>query len=127
MATVRTGRVYDPPAPRDGTRILVMRFWPRGVRKERVDEWMTEVAPSRELVLGFKHKGLPWREFVRRYRAELPTGALERLRARKGTITLLCGCAEEERCHRGLLRNWIAKLPPPRTDLSSRLRSRRPS
>ncbi len=38
------------PEPKDGTRLLVMRFWPRGVRKERFDAWMRELAPSVELL-----------------------------------------------------------------------------
>ncbi len=36
--------------PDDGTRILTMRFWPRGVRRERFDAWMRELAPSAELL-----------------------------------------------------------------------------
>jgi uncharacterized protein YeaO (DUF488 family) len=36
---IRTKRVYDPPAPEDGTRVLVDRLWPRGLTKEesRID------------------------------------------------------------------------------------------
>jgi uncharacterized protein YeaO (DUF488 family) len=32
-ANVKLKRVYDPPAASDGTRILVDRLWPRGVKK----------------------------------------------------------------------------------------------
>ena len=28
---LRTKRVYDPPEKTDGTRVLVMRLWPRGI------------------------------------------------------------------------------------------------
>ena len=44
-------RVYEPPAPEDGTRILVDRLWPRGLSKEaaRVDEWPKALTPSTEL------------------------------------------------------------------------------
>ncbi|MQM31811.1 MAG: hypothetical protein CRU78_15340, partial [Candidatus Accumulibacter phosphatis] len=28
---VKLKRVYEPPAPADGTRVLVDRLWPRGV------------------------------------------------------------------------------------------------
>ncbi len=38
----------ETPEPEDGTRILTMRFWPRGVRRERFDAWMRELAPSAE-------------------------------------------------------------------------------
>ena len=86
---VRTKRIYEPRGAADGTRILVMGFWPRGIRKGRVDEWNRDVAPSKELVFAFKRHGLPWRRYVRRFRAELRPAALEALRRRKGTITLL--------------------------------------
>jgi uncharacterized protein YeaO (DUF488 family) len=32
---IRTNRVYDPPDPSDGFRVLVDRLWPRGVAKEK--------------------------------------------------------------------------------------------
>ncbi len=31
---IKTKRAYEDPAPDDGTRFLVDRFWPRGVKKE---------------------------------------------------------------------------------------------
>jgi len=43
---IKAKRVYDPPEPGDGVRVLVDRLWPRGVRREAVDVWMREVAPS---------------------------------------------------------------------------------
>jgi len=109
VATVKIKRVYEPRAGSDGTRILVMRFWPRGIRRGHFDEWDRDVAPSRELLGAFKHQGLAWNQFARRFRAELRPGALEALRRRKGTITLLCGCADESRCHRRLLRRWLTE------------------
>src|SRR2546425_2266333 len=35
--------VYDAPAASDGTRVLIMRLWPRGIRKSRVDIWLKEL------------------------------------------------------------------------------------
>jgi uncharacterized protein YeaO (DUF488 family) len=107
VATVRTKRVYEPRTASDGIRILVMRFWPRGIARGHVDEWNRDLAPSRELLGAFKHRGLAWNGFARRFRAELRPGTLEALRRRKGTLTFLCGCADESRCHRGLLRRWL--------------------
>ncbi|WP_034926463.1 DUF488 domain-containing protein, partial [Komagataeibacter rhaeticus] len=34
---IHVRRVYDPPAPDDGSRVLVDRLWPRGVSKQRAD------------------------------------------------------------------------------------------
>lgn len=89
MGTVKTKRVYEPREAADGTRILVMRFWPRGIKKSHFDEWNRDVAPSRELVFAFKRGGLPWEEYVGRYRAEMRPEAVAALRDREGTITLL--------------------------------------
>ena len=48
---VRLKRAYEPPSRSDGTRVLVDRLWPRGVKKTdaKIDEWMKEIAPSAEL------------------------------------------------------------------------------
>jgi uncharacterized protein YeaO (DUF488 family) len=94
---VRVRRVYDEPSPRDGTRVLVDRVWPRGVSKEaaRVDEWAKDVAPSTELRKWYGHDTEKFAEFRRRYAEELAeperTSALDRLRevARRGPVTLL--------------------------------------
>jgi uncharacterized protein YeaO (DUF488 family) len=62
-------RIYEPPDPSDGFRILVDRLWPRGMSKEsaRLDEWMKEVAPSTELRKWFHRGPSDWDEFKRRY------------------------------------------------------------
>lgn len=108
---VKIKRVYDPREASDGTRILVMRLWPRGVRRERIDEWNRDVAPSRELLFDFKRHGLPWEDYVRRYWQEIRPAAVDALRrrARHETITLLCSCTDEHHCHRGLLKQAISR------------------
>ncbi|MCL4411380.1 DUF488 domain-containing protein [Candidatus Marsarchaeota archaeon] len=66
-------RVYEKAEIRDGTRILVDRLWPRGIRRSTatVDLWMKNVAPSKELRKWFLHDPAKWQEFKKRYRAEL--------------------------------------------------------
>ena len=66
---IRTKRVYDPPDPKDGTRILVDRLWPRGLKKDEaaIDLWLRDVAPSNELRRWFGHDPKRWTEFRRRY------------------------------------------------------------
>lgn len=70
---IRVGRVYDPPSPRDGARVLVDRVWPRGLRKEdaRISEWAKDVAPSTELRKWYAHDPAKYEEFRSRYLAEL--------------------------------------------------------
>src|SRR5690348_9147243 len=71
--TVAQKRVYEEPEPGDGSRVLVDRLWPRGLSKERarVDLWLKDVAPSRELRIWFGHDPAKFEEFRRRYEAEL--------------------------------------------------------
>ena len=66
-------RVYEKAEIRDGTRILVDRLWPRGIRRSTatVDLWMKDVAPSKELRKWFLHEPAKWPEFKKRYIAEL--------------------------------------------------------
>jgi len=97
---IRTKRVYEPPAPEDGTRVLVDRLWPRGVSKEdaRIDWWARELAPSDKLRRWFGHAPPRFREFVDRYRNELDSGeAVARLKALalQQTVTLVYGARDE--------------------------------
>ncbi len=39
--------VYDKPESSDGKRILVMRLWPRGVAKDKVDVWLKELGTEK--------------------------------------------------------------------------------
>lgn len=92
---VRLKRAYQPPAAADGTRVLVDRLWPRGLRKAdaAIDVWLKDVAPSQELRRWFGHDPERWTEFRRRYKAELVHNAeaLGELRAmaRRGRLTLI--------------------------------------
>jgi uncharacterized protein YeaO (DUF488 family) len=73
MNGIAVKRVYEPASRMDGTRILVDRLWPRGLRKEdaAIDRWMKDLAPSAELRQWFGHKPERWSEFRERYRAEI--------------------------------------------------------
>ncbi|WP_067429484.1 DUF488 domain-containing protein [Nocardioides jensenii] len=70
---VRIRRAYDDPSGNDGTRVLVDRVWPRGVRKDALalDDWNKDVAPSTALRKWFGHDPERFEEFRRRYLAEL--------------------------------------------------------
>jgi uncharacterized protein YeaO (DUF488 family) len=70
---VRVKRVYDPPGPDDGYRVLVDRLWPRGVSHDRaaLGGWLKDVAPSPGLRTWWDHDPARLAEFTDRYRAEL--------------------------------------------------------
>jgi len=111
---VNLKRAYEPPSPRDGTRILVDRLWPRGVRKAkaRIGLWLKDVAPSAALRQWFGHDPARWSEFRRRYRAELKRQPepLARLRAlaRQGRVTLVFGAHDARRNQAVVLRDLLA-------------------
>ena len=95
-------RIYESPSRTDGTRVLVERLWPRGMTKERaaVDLWLKDLAPSTELRRWYGHDLAKWKEFERRYRAELrqKEKAVELLKkkAEGRTITLVYGARDDE-------------------------------
>lgn len=117
---IRAKRVYEPPSRSDGTRILVERLWPRGMRKADLvlDEWMREVAPSPALRTWYGHDPAKWPEFRRRYTAEL-----DRTRAwlplldlaTRGPLTLLYSARDEERNSAVLLRAYLLRRLQSRT------------
>ena len=98
---IKLKRAYEPPAPDDGTRILIDRLWPRGVKKAEaaIDEWMKDIAPSTELRKWFGHDPARWQEFRRRYQSEIRQhpNEFDRLRtlAQQGRITLVFSANDE--------------------------------
>ena len=78
-------RVYEPATEEDGTRFLVERLWPRGVRKDALmlDAWLKDVAPSTELRRWFGHDPERFFALLRERRSPLlpsfPPGAYYQL------------------------------------------------
>jgi uncharacterized protein YeaO (DUF488 family) len=108
---VRVRRVYDPPDPADGHRVLVDRLWPRGLSKSAasLDEWAKAVAPSDELRRWYGHEVDKFAAFRERYQAELQAperaGALAHLRqlAGAGPLTLLTATRDVEHSQAAVL------------------------
>lgn len=104
MSDIRLKRAYDAPADNDGTRILVDGMWPRGVSKDdaAIDEWLKDIAPSKNLRQWFGHDPDKWVDFEQRYRQELESGeqkrALDELREHydRGRVTLVFAAKDEE-------------------------------
>ncbi len=112
MRSVAIKRAYDPPSSQDGTRILVDRLWPRGISKKKaaLDGWMKDVAPSPALRKWFDHQPERFKDFARRYRAELKGNpALDELHSLKGKVTLIYG-ARDPRINHAIV---LAKVLKP--------------
>ena len=81
---VEIKRAYDDLGETQGYRVLVDRFWPRGIKKEelRLDEWAHTLAPSTELRKWFGHDPARWESFRARYLDELKSSEEELARLR---------------------------------------------
>lgn len=118
---IRTKSVWSAiDRKRDGLRILATRFRGRGMPTSRYDVWMPSLGPSERLLRSGQSGRISWARFVTEYRRELfmdgPVDArsksiknhgqkftlrLIKKLARKGAVTLMCHCAEDQtRCHR---------------------------
>ena len=110
---LRTKRIYELPAAADGRRILVDRLWPRGLTKTaaQIEYWARAVAPSTQLRRWYGHDPAKWKEFRRRYFAELdanPAGLAELHRhLGTGTVTLLYSSKEERLNNATPLREYL--------------------
>ena len=114
----RVKRVYEPPEPQDGLRVLVDRLWPRGVSKQKaaVDEWLKDLTPSTGLRDWYHQDRDRYPEFARRYAAELdgpePRAAVRRLldqAAGAAAVTLVTSVREVEHSHVPVLRERLER------------------
>lgn len=68
---LRTKSIYDKREREDGTRVLITRFYPRGVKSEHFDRWSRELSPSRGLLRDYKLGKKSWGDFKSEFIAEL--------------------------------------------------------
>jgi uncharacterized protein YeaO (DUF488 family) len=114
---VKLKRAYEHPAASDGTRILIDRLWPRGVRKAEaaIDQWAKDLSPSTALRKWFGHDPGRWQEFRRRYAAEVRKrperfNSLRTL-AQQGPITLVFSARDEVHNDAVALRDFLLRPP----------------
>ncbi|SPF35730.1 conserved hypothetical protein [Syntrophobacter sp. SbD1] len=110
---VKVKRVYEPYESGDGTRFLVERLWPRGMKKEslHMDAWLKDAAPSDTLRRWFGHDPQKWGEFQDLYFAELDTRRQALLTiidaAGQGNVTLLYSAHDTEHNNAVALKKYI--------------------
>lgn len=119
--SIRVVRLGSDRHAGEGLRIGTVRRPPRGVRKERLaadhwyDVWLPQLAPSAELVRQAQAATSPrdWSAFVRKYRAEMAEPENARLLtllaalSHEANFSVGCYCADEDRCHRSILRELL--------------------
>jgi uncharacterized protein YeaO (DUF488 family) len=110
---IKLKRAYERPDADDGTRVLIDRLWPRGVRKvdAAIDQWVKDIAPSTALRKWFGHDPARWQEFRTRYAAEIQEHSeqLDRLRAlaKEGPITLVFSAHDKIHNDAVVLRDFL--------------------
>ena len=110
---IKLKRVYEPPERGDGTRVLVERLWPRGVRRStlQLDAWLKDVAPSDALRRWFNHDPAKWAAFQERYAAELDANAAAwqplLQAAQRGTVTFLFSARDVDHNNAVALKTYV--------------------
>jgi uncharacterized protein YeaO (DUF488 family) len=111
---IKTKSIYAPREDSDGKRILVTRYYPRGIRKSHFDIWDRRLAPSKELLADWKANKLTESEYSERFFKEMKTEqskiAIDSVSAMtlNETVTLLCIEKEDGTfCHRHLLKKLM--------------------
>lgn len=115
---IRIVRLGTPRARDEGLRIGTVRHPPRGVPKSQhapqnwYDVWFPNLAPSAGLLEQIRgaDTDAAWNLFLRRYRSEMAkpdnSRILDLLAAlsHQTDFSVGCYCADEQRCHRSILR-----------------------
>jgi uncharacterized protein YeaO (DUF488 family) len=118
---IRLVRLGSPRARGEGLRLGTVRRPPRGVPKSQhasrgfYDVWLPDLAPSDKLVGQARGASdeRAWRQFVRRYRAEMKRPEARRLLellaalSRSTDLSVGCYCEDEARCHRSVLKELL--------------------
>lgn len=112
---IKTKSIYHPKDNKeDGLRVLITRFYPRGVKKTHFEIWMRELAPSKKLLNEYKTNKKTWNQFIKDFKSELQANkdslqAIKDLsfKAKSNDVTLLCFEKDNTPCHRHLLKKII--------------------
>lgn len=109
---IKTKSIYDSIENSDETRILITRYWPRGIKKENFDKWYKELSPSKNLLKNYKEGRIDFQLFEKLFRNEIMENkniidicqniAKEAVNGKE--VTLLCYEKDESNCHRKLIR-----------------------
>ena len=111
---IKTKSIWKDMENDDGLRVLITRWHPRGVKKERYDLWVRELAPSPALLKSWKNAKIEWVDFEDSLFLELRNNMdsveiVQSLHSKGITqdITLLCHEKDGEPCHRYMVKDLI--------------------
>ncbi|MDM7999406.1 MAG: DUF488 family protein [Dehalococcoidia bacterium] len=115
---IRVVRLGTSRLPDEGLRIGTVRHPPRGVPETQYaaqnwyDVWFPNLAPSAGLLKLGRTAGsdAEWKAFLRKYRSEMFAPDKQRILdllaalSHQTNFSVGCYCADEQRCHRSILR-----------------------
>ncbi|MEM8875595.1 MAG: DUF488 family protein [Planctomycetota bacterium] len=113
---IRDKSVYDPPAPEDGHRVLVMRIVrDPAIHELPYDTWIKSLSPSLDTLNRWWAKEITTPEMYAEFRETISEHGLRRLRKLEqehGTVTILCRERRPHACHRyELKRIYLERYP----------------
>ena len=110
---IKTKRIFDKIDESDGIRLLITRYWPRGIKRSHITRWERMLAPSSSLLKQYRDNLINWKEFSMQYNIEMKTPDADNLinmykeKSKTAIITLLCYEPDGQNCHRYLLKNLL--------------------
>ena len=110
---IEVNRIYNLRGDEASCKILVDGLWPRGIKKEdpRIDEWIREIAPDKDLRKWFSHDPDKWQKFKSAYKKELEDKRelLDKIRekAKQQDITLVYSAKETQYNHAVVLKEIL--------------------
>ena len=112
--TLYTASIQRQAKSSDGTRASIMRF---NRPYYKFDAWIPALAPSEELLLGYKANKISWDEYEIRFKAEVLDKQKDLIAilseaALDHDITLLCWENGPAQCHRRLVAEECKKYKP---------------
>jgi uncharacterized protein YeaO (DUF488 family) len=108
-------RAYEPASPKDGSRILIDRLWPRGLSKEKIKIklWLKDIAPSEELREWFGHDPEKWAMFKKKYFTELKAKTADidiiKKASHQGRTTLIYAAKDEAHNNAVALKDFLER------------------
>jgi uncharacterized protein YeaO (DUF488 family) len=114
--TIKLKSLRESRESSDGLRILITRFRPRYVKKEKEnwDSWYRELAPSRQLWYDyFKSNKIYWSQYRERFIEQMKDNpkSIELIHwlakfenNDNNNVTLMCFCENEKSCHRSIVK-----------------------
>jgi uncharacterized protein YeaO (DUF488 family) len=112
---LKTKSIYEAKEASDGVRVLITRYYPRGIKKSHFDLWLRHASPETTLLKSYKSGKIGWKEFSKEFKKQMRASPdskeaieeLVELLKKEETVSLLCYEKEGLNCHRYLVKELV--------------------